>query len=419
VKQVLIIDESPLFREFLRVKLTGNGATATAAVNSMDGITKMRSIIPDMIIMDYHLARQGAMEVLQQKKANPNTAGIPVIILAQKIDQKKIIELVPYNVKKVFNKPVKIDALLSTLAQMLGITFMIDESPGIVELHVNDNIIFIEIAQGLNRDKIELLGFKIIELIELYQIKIPKLIVMMSGISLSFADGSNLSKLLGVIVRSSKAKNKYIRILTRDNFTRSFIEGQKDYDGIEVVSNLQYAVDDLLADLDSSMEYAEKKAEIIGAKLLSADNTEGESMQLRFESEDKLTVEEMRSVLTDLHIAVVDDDVVIQGIVKNAFTKAGARVSAFSNGAEFTSVLDTIHFDLIFLDLIMPRMDGFAVMRELKDRGFTGPVIVLSAVTQRDTVIRAFQMGVKSYLTKPLKPDDIFKKSMEILKVNF
>jgi DNA-binding response OmpR family regulator len=47
------------------------------------------------------------------------------------------------------------------------------------------------------------------------------------------------------------------------------------------------------------------------------------------------------------------------------------------------------------------------------------PVIVLSAVTQRESVIRAFQMGVKSYLIKPLKPDDIFKKSLEILKANF
>jgi DNA-binding response OmpR family regulator len=64
-------------------------------------------------------------------------------------------------------------------------------------------------------------------------------------------------------------------------------------------------------------------------------------------------------------------------------------------------------------------MDGFAVLRELKDRNVSMPVIILSAVNQRETVIRAFQMGIKSYLAKPLKPGDLLKKSMEILRVNF
>jgi DNA-binding response OmpR family regulator len=76
-------------------------------------------------------------------------------------------------------------------------------------------------------------------------------------------------------------------------------------------------------------------------------------------------------------------------------------------------------FDLVFLDLIMPKTDGFEVLNALRSRGIVQPVIILSAVTQRDTVIRAFQMGIKSYMVKPLKPDDLLKKTMEILRVNF
>jgi DNA-binding response OmpR family regulator len=59
------------------------------------------------------------------------------------------------------------------------------------------------------------------------------------------------------------------------------------------------------------------------------------------------------------------------------------------------------------------------VLKVLQSRDIRYPVIVLSAVTQRETVIKAYQMGIKSYLVKPLKPEDIFKKSMEILKANF
>jgi DNA-binding response OmpR family regulator len=418
MRQILIIDESPLFREYLRLKLTDNEIEVSVGINAMDGISKMRNISPDLVIMDYHLSKQGYLEVLKQKKANPNTVNIPVIILAQRIDQKRLIEMVPYNVKKVFTKPVKIDALFVTLAELLKVPFLIDESPGIVEVHVNDDIIFIEIAQGLNRDKLDLLRFKIIELIELYQIKVPKVIVMLSDIKLGFADAPNMQKLLETVVKASQAKLRHIRVLTKDDFVRQFISGRKEYSDIEVVSNLQYAMDGLMADMDGS---SEKKAEIIGDKVLSADSSaEGESMVLKFDAEaKKIDIEDIKESVQNLRIAAIDDDFIIQELIKNTFEKTGALIKTYSDGSEFLAEVDAETFDLAFLDLMMPRVDGFEVLKALQTRDIHYPIIVLSAVTQRETVIRAYQMGIKSYLVKPLKPEDIYKKSLEILKVNF
>jgi DNA-binding response OmpR family regulator len=423
MKQILIIDESPLFREYLRIKLTENDIEVSLGVNALDGVAKIRTLTPDLIIMDYHLSRHGCMEVLQAKRANPNAVKIPVIMMAQRIDQKKILELVPYNVKKVFTKPVKIDALFVTLSEILQVPFAVDESPGIVEVHVNDDIIFIEIAQGLNRDKLDLLRFKITELIELYEIKVPKVIVMLSDIHLTFVDAPNLQKLLEVVMLASRARRRYIRVLTRDAFVRQYIEGQKEYGEIEVVSNLQYAMDGLLSELDASMAYAEKKAEIIGDKILSAGpEAEGGAMQLRFDAESKpkkIDMETLGEAMQNLRIAAVDDDLIIRELIKNAFQKTGAEIRTFANGGEYLAVVEKENFDLVFLDLMMPVVDGFAVLSSLRAKDIRQPVIVLSAVTQRETVIRAFRMGVKSYLTKPLKPDDIFKKAMEILKPDF
>jgi DNA-binding NarL/FixJ family response regulator len=82
-------------------------------------------------------------------------------------------------------------------------------------------------------------------------------------------------------------------------------------------------------------------------------------------------------------------------------------------------VVDTDEFDLAFLDINMPKVDGLEVLKALQTRVITYPIIVLSTVNQRETMIRAIQMGIKSYLLKPLKPEDIFTKSMEILKSNF
>jgi len=170
--------------------------------------------------------------------------------MAQKIDQKKIIELVQYYVKKVFTKPIKIDAFFATLTEILQIQFDMDDTPSIIETHVNDNILFIEIAKGLNREKLDLLRFRILELIDLYDIKVPKVIVMLSDIKLSFADGTNLQKLLDTVIQASRAKLRHIRILTNDSFTTNFINGRKEYEGIEVTTNLQYALDGLLAEMD-------------------------------------------------------------------------------------------------------------------------------------------------------------------------
>jgi CheY-like chemotaxis protein len=264
------------------------------------------------------------------------------------------------------------------------------------------------------------LRFKIIELIELYQIRVPKVIVMLSDINLGFADGPNMQKLLETVVRASQAKPRNIRILTRDGFARQFIEGQKEYSDIEVVTNLQYAVDGLLSEIARD-DSGQQKAEIIGDKVLAADTAAGgEAMALKFQAEGKGPgFESLKESLQNLRIAAVDDDIIIQELIKNTFAASGAVVKTYSDGSEFLATLDTETFDLAFLDLMMPKVDGFAVLQALQARDIRYPVIVLSAITQRETVIRAFQMGIKSYLVKPLKPADIFKKSMEILKVNF
>jgi len=421
MKHILIIDESSLFREYLRFKLEENGLEVTISISAVDGVTKMRNIVPDLVVMDYHLSRQGIMEVLKQKKADPNTIHIPVIILAQHIDQRRLIELIPYNVKKVFNKPVKVDALFATLSELLGIPFSIDESPGIVEVHVNDNIIFIEIAQGLNRDKLDLLRFKITELINLYEIKVPRVIVMLSNIKLGFADAPNMEKLLETVIQASKTKLRYIRLLTRDTFVRQFIKGHKEYEDIEVVSNLQYAVNDLLSGISGTAVQSEKKAELIGDKILQAQSRDDpEAMVLKFDAEAKsASFELMKDSLQDLRIAVIDDDPATQELIKTTFEKTGTAVSAYSSGEEYLAAVDSEEFDLAFLDINMPKTDGFTVLKALQSRNIKYPIIALAVVLQRETMLKAVQMGVKSYLVKPLKPEDIFKKSAEILKASF
>jgi CheY-like chemotaxis protein len=433
MKTVLIIDESSLFREYLKTKLAEHEmeVEAITASNNLEGLSKMRIVYPDLIILDYPLSNHTYIDVLKEKKLNPNTVKVPVILTAQKIDQQKILDLIPFGVRKVFTKPVKIDVFFKTLSDLLGVRYKIDESPGIVDVHVNDEIIFIELAQGLNEDKLDLLSFKIKELIDLYEIKYPRIIIMCSDLNLKGVEIHKLEKLLNILLKVSKAKHRAIRILTADEVIKKFIADQKEYAEFKLVSTLPEALDGLITDkttpaseetgAEQKNNEAEELLEDLGDSFLAADEPGiVDSMQFRFEADFRTQNEAaLKKAIRNMRIGAVDDDEIARELIKSAFLSTGCKIKTYSSGQEFLDDPENNQFDLVFLDIIMPQMDGFEVLNSLRGRNYQIPVVVLSALNKREMVVKAFQMGVKSYLVKPLNPADIFKKTIEILKPNF
>ena len=421
MKQVLIMVESPSLQEYLCTKIEENGVAANTAINILDASTKMRKIVPDLIILDHLQDHQDFMKLLKQKKLDVNTAKTPIIVFARKLAQKQLLELVPYNVKKVFNKPLRIDTLFTAIAKILAIPFTIDESPGIVEVHVNENIILIEIAKGLNSDKLDVLRYKISELINLYKIRIPKAIIMLSDTKLTFTDAPLLQKLLYIVLEAHKIKNAHVAVITNDDFVRLYIHGEKKYTNIKMPSTLSEAMERFTATGNMGAEEAEEKAERLGDLILKAKTSENEeALFLKFDSEErKASLDLITDSLQNIRIAVIDDDFVIQELIKNTFKITNAFIYAFSDGEEFLKVVDDHDFDLAFLDMIMPNIDGLGVLSALQGRVISYPIIALSTVNQRDIMIKAIEMGIKSYLVKPIKPEEIFMKSVEILKANF
>ncbi len=410
MKQVLIIDESSIFRDFISEKLESKKVEISICVGKLDGLSKMRSLVPDLAIIDYTSAKDFLIDLLEEKAQDPNARKIPVILMAHELEKPFISRLGQLGVRKIIPKPVKIDQLFTEAGTALGIEFAIDVTPCIMEARVNEGIIFIEIAQGLNREKIGLLKYRIRELIELYALAAPKVLVMMSDLSLTFADGTNLELLLDNIMSDSRIRNRSIRILTMDGFTREFVSGNKQYREIEVVDNLASAVDSLIRDTGNG----ENKTAAISEKILSADTagTEQASFEMRFKSE----LESLRTVAQDIYIAVIDDDVVIRNILAKTFQAINAKVDLFESGAAFLTNGKHDRYNLIFLDLIMPEMNGFQVLQKIREQNIVSPVIVLSAVSKREAVMKALSSGVKSYLIKPLEPHLLLKKAIEVLK---
>lgn len=408
MKQVLIIDQTTVFKDYLIKKLKTSQTHVIQGVGHLDSLSKMRTDLPDLVVIDYSTTKEFLFSLLQAKMEDPNAKGIPIIILIQAIDTTTALKLAVLGIKHILPKPIKIDQFFSIARSYLNIDIEIDDTPCILEARVNDNIIFVEIAQGLNREKIEILQFKIKELIELYGLAVPKILVMMTDLSLSFIDGTNLELLLQVLMANSSIKNQNIILLTLDSFVSEFVKGDSSYKGIQVLQNLSKAMDFFVKNLDP-----EDSIDIINDKLLSSHSNDNKitSLEMRFKSE----IEQLKREDDEYKIAIVDDDITIRTIVSNTLKKITSQIHTFENGSNFLDSLQAKQYDLVFLDLLMPVIDGFAVLNELRKKQINTPIIVLSAISQREQVVKVLSSGVKSYMIKPINPDAILKKTIELL----
>lgn len=418
MKKILVVDESKLFRDFLTKKLEEFGFEVVVAVNGLDGAAKLRREMPDLMIMDYYLSRTSSVELLQKKRDDPNASGIPVIMASGKVDREKLVQIAQFNVKKFFTKPIRMDALMKTISDLLSVSLDMDTTPCIIEAHFNDDILFIEIAQGLNKEKIELLRYKIVELMELYEVKSPRVLIIMSSIDVGAEDSIKLSTLFSTVMDNTGAKPRQVKVLTNSAYIREFIDDRTEYAGVDVVDNLEGAMDGLLGRKAGS--YIDRESKTVHQDFLQASTPKKgaeESIDIKFEQERPSF--DLNQVGDAVTIAIVDDDFVIREMVKAVLSDMGPRIKEFENGRQFMDSSNRNEFDLVFLDLMMPDMDGFQVMTELEQEGSSVPVIVLSALSQRETVVRAMKFGITSYLIKPLDPESVLNKAREVLRTNF
>lgn len=395
-----MIGIAPTLRYYITKKLQEVGIYVIYAETVIEAMNIMKQQPIMLIIVDYSFSRDALFNFFAEKQKTPTLAGIPSIVLGRKIAKVDIALLASYGVKKVISKPVRVDELLSSIGIILGTTFPIDPTPCILETRVNEDVIFIELAQGLNRDKLELLQFRIIELIESYKLTEAKILIILTDLNLTYADTANLEYLIDNILAVKVVSPKNVKLLTLNQFVKDFFSQNPDYNMIEVVGSLAQALSALLQTTE------DKRA--VAQTMLNADNEQNENAS-NLETRFKLDTAEK------LSIAVVDDDLVIRKMMTAIFSGLNAEVALFENGEDFLNKVENNVYDVIFLDMIMPGMSGIDVLNGAKKKGITTPFVILSSVTQRDTVIKALEKGAKRYILKPIKKETVLRKMEEVL----
>lgn len=107
-----------------------------------------------------------------------------------------------------------------------------------------------------------------------------------------------------------------------------------------------------------------------------------------------------------MKVAIIEDEEILLKVLKEKFEKSGFEVSTAADGEQAIEVVKGVKPDMVLLDLVLPKKDGYAVLTELKaDPELRAiPVIVLSNLGQDEEIKRALQLGAADYLVKTQHP---------------
>ncbi len=102
-----------------------------------------------------------------------------------------------------------------------------------------------------------------------------------------------------------------------------------------------------------------------------------------------------------MRIFIVEDDLVLGDGLKNSLIQSGYAIDVAINGADADSILAYQIFDLVVLDLGLPKLSGFEVLKRLRSRGSKTPVLILTANDNVDDRVKGLDLGADDYLSKP------------------
>lgn len=99
-------------------------------------------------------------------------------------------------------------------------------------------------------------------------------------------------------------------------------------------------------------------------------------------------------------ILIVEDECSIQSVLRELLADAGYEVATASDGVAALKLFEQGAFDLVLLDVMLPKLDGYSVCRAIRERGAT-PVVMLTALDEEEAQVKAFELQVDDYITKP------------------
>lgn len=116
------------------------------------------------------------------------------------------------------------------------------------------------------------------------------------------------------------------------------------------------------------------------------------------------------------NILIAEDDRELRQLFSHVLEKNGYTVTGVSNGLEALEATDKTYFDLIITDIMMPEMDGYELVRLLRESGSTVPFLMITAKNEFDDMRQGFQAGTDDYMTKPVNVNEMMLRVGALLR---
>lgn len=117
-----------------------------------------------------------------------------------------------------------------------------------------------------------------------------------------------------------------------------------------------------------------------------------------------------------MKLLVVEDSERLRRALLEGLRRCGFTVDVAADGREGLAFAETVSYDVIVLDLMLPRMDGLTMLRRLRDRGHRARVLILSARDQIEDRVRGLDLGADDYLVKPFAFEEMVARIKALVR---
>jgi DNA-binding response OmpR family regulator len=113
---------------------------------------------------------------------------------------------------------------------------------------------------------------------------------------------------------------------------------------------------------------------------------------------------------------VIEDEAKVASFIKTGLEEEGYQVDTAQDGKTGLDLLKGSNYDIVLLDLMIPEVDGLEVLKQLRSWGMNTPVLIITAKTAKEDVVKGLDTGSDDYLTKPFSFDELLARIRALLR---
>lgn len=415
--RILIVDDDQRTLEVAREALRSPALEVLAAHSAAEAEELLRDEPVNLILLGLVLPDADGRTVLARLGEHAPTASVPVLMLAEEIGATPKEECIGLGVADFLEKPINPTALASVISSTLERASSEHTSPlrdhvtGLPNRAAFVDRYFSEVTEGLPSGQevvvalLDLDGLEQINaawgrdtgdrvlahagqtLTEIFRVtdvvarwREDEFAILLHGIDVATASRL-LAKAQAVLTTSP------IRVSDDVELTATFCAGVTAADSATTL-------DEAVAQAERALVHAKRRGV------------------------SRVVTSEQEFPDAPASILIAEDDRVSAALVRHRLDRAGFAVLHRENGADALTAAQDNAVDLFILDIRMPRMDGFELLRALRamPRYTDTPILMLTSLGREEDIVRAFHLGASDYVTKPFSPVELLARVQRLLR---